>query len=197
MNSEEEQIILKRIKLIYDNYILPIIILRSPKLYNLISCKKKLIIDKEKLNENKKILTISLNNRSIPYTDEFINISAMILTVFNLNLEIKKESKDEKTIMTIEYDNYVIKLLVLYLSLYYDVKNLQKDPTILEKDICYKLKENYDEILCENDNAENYNNSWNNFKNLTENIFYGKSYMYKKYLKYKKKYIIIKKRNQD
>ena len=91
MNLEEEQIIMKRIKLIYENYILPIIIKRAPKLYNLISCKKVLSIDREKLEENKNIFKNSLEKQNIPHTDELINISSIILTVFNLSLEIKKD----------------------------------------------------------------------------------------------------------
>lgn len=195
--TEEEKNIIKRIKLIYDKYIIPIIIKRSPKLYSLISCKKQFLIEREIYNENKKNLIHNLDKLNIPHTEEFINVTAVILTVFNLSLEIKKELKDAKTTVSVDYDKYVIKLLVLYLSLYYNIKYLQEDNIATENDICLKIKENYDEILCENEEIDNYDDGWKKFKELTEKIYYKRpDKWYYKYKKYKKKYIIIKDKNK-
>ena len=197
MNTEEqENDIIERIKLIYDRYIMPIITIRSSKLLNLISCKNQLKIDRGVLEQNKILLAESLNNIGIPYTIELINITAMILTVFNLSLQIeKKNTQDDKISMTVEYDNNVIELLVLYLNLYYKIRELQRKK-MLDTDVCIKIKENYKEIICSNEELDMSNNGWNHLKELVENIYFPpeKSFWQKKYLKYKKKYLFYQKK---
>ena len=151
------------------------------------------------------------NPRSV-FLEEPIMIGTIVLTCYGLNLFIEEEEEEESStkpeeqccieeaeeiaptpviISTKKIDDNVINFIGLYINIDKAIQHGIKD-RLSEADICIRLKEDFEKINCKKFTTTSFFSSLTGFVN--KHLYGDNSRWQYKYLKYKKKYINMKKK---